>query len=500
MNQNNIKSSKTIISNLENFKKSKNLLQLEKEGQILLVNTLSIQPLLVTHGKELIKSALKAIGTSIKDPPGDEQLYQLLFDRNIILHSSKEETPPQADYKYRPEDRKSGMTLYLLISQDCNLRCKYCFADEFPYRQKQQMSFNVASRAIEKNVNRLLANGSMQIVFFGGEPLMNWPLIKDVIVFVEQKIKPYHKKKELKYHVTTNLTNLPEDFIPWVKQYNITILTDVDGHRAQEHDFLRPAVDGKSSFERIVNNIDLLKKEGIRVEVRSTIAASNQKQIFNISKKLKEFSGVGSVLELITPFDCSQNPISENLLPDIDIYLEDMKKIYKSGKPPVENIFPINKHLEKIRSGKGSPIGCGMPWGNIHVIDYRGDVYMCTYLVGQEKYKMGNVFDEGLTYSNEQEAVNHAFMNVHVDHVPACSKCSWKYICSGHCPIARLALEANEANGKPMPAYVKKYTFKKSCKMTRTFYEMLLWDLANNKLPLPPEEKRNINTEPICCT
>jgi uncharacterized protein len=469
-----------VISNLAQYKVSKNLLRIEKNGQLLLTNTLSITPLLITQGKELVEAALNAVGTSVKEPPGDEQLYQTFLNHHIIVPSSDDEKAPYVDFSYNPEEKKSGMTMYMLVSQDCNLRCKYCFAHEFPYRQKKQMPFDVATQAIRRNVKRLLANGKISIV--------------------EKEIKPEHKKKEFPYHITTNLTNLPDDFVQWIKRYKITLLTDLDGHRAFEHNFLRPTADGKGSFEQIINNIAMLNKEGIKVEVRSTICASNQDYIFEISKKMNELNGGGAVLELVSPFDCLQRPIPEDLLPDIDRYIKNVSIIYRSGSPPVENIFPINKKLERLRDGKGGALGCGMPWGNIHVIDHLGDVYMCTYLVGQEKYKMGNVFDDGFTYSNEEKAVRNALKSVHVDHVQSCSKCSWRYLCSGHCPIARLAVEANEEKGQKVPAYVKKYTFAKSCKMSRTFYETLLWDLASNKLPVPPVGGNRADTEPICCT
>jgi len=492
---------KTIFRELEKYKVSKNLLRLEKDGQLVLCNTLHVMPLLVTQGADVVKSALDAVGhPSNGNPPGDAQLYETFHTHHLIVTADDEEKAPYIDFQYKPEERKAGMTMYLLMSQDCNLRCRYCFAHEFPYRQKEHMPLAVAKRAVDRNVRRMTANGSLSLVFFGGEPLMNWPVIKDLILYVESDIKPTHKKKTLSYHITTNLSILPDDFVEWVKKYKITLLTDVDGHRAEEHNMLRPTAQGGGSYEMILANIAMLHGEGIDVEVRSTICACNQEHIYRIAAAMKELTGTGAVLELVSPFDSSQQPIAQDLLPNIDRYIEDVVAIYRSGSPPVENIFPINKLFEKIRGGQGTPLGCGMPWGNIHVIDHRGDVYMCTYLVGQEEYKMGNVFDDGVTYSHEKEAVRNALMQVHVDHTRSCKSCSWKYLCSGHCPIARLAVEANERQGKNIPDYVKKYTFAKSCKANRTFLQTLLWDLATNTVPVPPAGKGRPDQvkEPAC--
>jgi uncharacterized protein len=476
----------SIRAHLGQYRLSRNLLSLEREGQLLLVNTLEIRPVLVKHGKDLVKAALRAVGTDDQTPPGDDVLYQTLYDCRVIVHATQDkEEVPFLHFSYNPRHPKSSISLYLLVSQDCNLRCQYCFADEFPYRQPRQMGRKVAFRAIRRNLPRLREDGNLTIIFFGGEPLMNWDLVKEVLRYVEEEVKPQNPRIHIRYTMTTNLTLLPDDFIPVVKAHDLHLLTDLDGHRADLHDVLRPTVGGGGSYARIVRNIATLRKAGVDLEIRATICATNQAFVREMAEDLRERSGSpGASLELVTPFDCGQEPLDQKWLPDIDRYLADIEALYVTGNPAAENLFPVNKCLAKLRSGYGATVSCGMPWGNMHIVDHLGDVYMCTLLVGQERYKLGNVFDAGFAYAQEEVAVETALRAVHVDLVPLCRECQWKYLCTGHCPIARLAIEAREAQDKNVPDHVKQYTLDKSCKVTKHLYERLLWDLANGELPV----------------
>jgi len=137
------------------------------------------------------------------------------------------------------------------------------------------MQRDVAFRSVERCLEGLDAQGSLEIIFFGGEPLLNWPLAKDVITHCEKRLKTEHPDKELKYHLTTNLSFMPDDLIAWAKKYNITFPCDVDGPEAI-HNRCRPFKDGRPSHEIITGNIRRLVDEGLKVDLRATVTALNQ--------------------------------------------------------------------------------------------------------------------------------------------------------------------------------------------------------------------------------
>jgi uncharacterized protein len=109
-------------------------------------------------------------------------------------------------------DGKKDLGLYLLVTQKCNLGCTYCLGDNPSYLNQHSMDFNTAKLALEKSARAMRPKGNIQIIYFGGEPLLNWKLIKQCIEFVEKELKPQFKVN-FKHHVTTNLTTLPSDFI-----------------------------------------------------------------------------------------------------------------------------------------------------------------------------------------------------------------------------------------------------------------------------------------------
>jgi uncharacterized protein len=103
------------------------------------------------------------------------------------------------------------------------------------------MNERVAVQAVQRHLDLLAPDGTLEIVFFGGEPLLNWPLAKKIIQICESKFKQSHGDRNWKYHFTTNLTILPKDLIDWAQRHQISFLVNIDGPE-QIHNRTRPAL------------------------------------------------------------------------------------------------------------------------------------------------------------------------------------------------------------------------------------------------------------------
>jgi len=226
------------------------------------------------------------------------------------------------------------MSIYFLICQGCNLACKYCFATDYKTSSKLDMPWRVAKQTMDRCFDVLQPNGKVTINFFGGEPMLNWPLIKKIILYTQElRERPEYSKKRVDYHLTTNLTIMPDDLIEWMKHYEITLLTDVDGPR-EVHDALRPYVHGGGSYDRIVRHVEMLRENGICYEVRSTITSVNQDRMDEVVDAVTQLQRdqKGCVLEAMCPFEASGNVKPMEMLPDPLRYGRNLLRLYRSGK------------------------------------------------------------------------------------------------------------------------------------------------------------------------
>jgi uncharacterized protein len=460
------------------------LIHLERNGNLLLASGARVMPFVVTTGKEVVLRAIEALGKEPSMTRGEleefigAELTDTLVKHHILVGKGIDEIP---DPKVPPAGhKKGGMTIYFLISQGCNLACTYCFATEYKTDEKKNMPWETAQRIVDRCFDTLNPTGEVTYNFFGGEPMLNWPLVKRIIEYTEEKkLAPENAKKKVTYHITTNLTIFPDDFVEWLKKYNISILTDVDGPK-EIHDALRPYTTGRGSHDVIMKNIEKLKENNIRYEVRSTITSDNVDKMDEIADYVSgiQAHGKGCVLEAVCPFEASAKVKPVEMIPDPELYMENLYRIYRSGRIALPNLNPINKVYEKVVAGElGSKVGCGTPWSNIWIVDHQGDVYSCTFLTGNPDFLVGNVFDEG-EFKNYEKYVDQMLETLNVDHIERCQDCVWKYMCSGGCPAIRILYERCGLRHPKFDAYVEQM----QCKLRREFYETILWDIVEAKI------------------
>jgi uncharacterized protein len=474
------------------------LLMLEKGGEeFLLTDYVDLRPLYIRKGKRYISNFLKAIPELktrkriVEAFPQDAALLDTLLDHGIVVPDSftrnkvKNYSPEALDLNHRPK-----MSLYLLVSQSCNLGCTYCLNGRSTYQTDKALKMEkaVAFKSVDRCIDEISLGGRLEVVFFGGEPLLNWPLVKDTIMYCEESVKTRHPDKEIHFHITSNLSMLPADLVEWAQRYNITFLCDIDGPPAI-HNACRPYKDGRPSHDRIVDNIKHLIDAGLKVDLRATITAHNQNQLVQVAEHHKAIGGNSSAFIPVNPVNSDEDILNGELLPSPRKMAKSLIKVYRSGVWKCEELFPFNLYAQRLRPGTMTVLGCGLPFGNTPVVGASGDVFPCIYLVGIKRYFIGNMMDG--TYPNK-ELLKRLYTQLHVDHMEKCGDCSWRYMCGGGgCPLWRLTVLDNPA----VTQSTIDYCSEAACGYTKTLMEALLWDKARKSATQLTESLLNNHSE-----
>lgn len=491
--------SPTLFHMDESLVISPDLVALERgEEELLLVEASSHQPLYIKAGRDYVKTLLQRAGqvrdleTLRQEFPQDAGLIDALLRHHILL--SKDPETKNADTAApSAAERTLGISLYLLLSNTCNLGCVYCLNGSKTYRihRHLKMKEEVAFKSIESCLERLHPGGSLQVVFFGGEPLLNWPMVEKVIGYCEESLKPVHPEKRIKFHITSNLTLLPDRLPHVARKYGISILCDLDG-QAEIHDRCRPFRDGRPSHGTISSHVRKLIQEGVDVSLRATLTRLNQHKMLDIARHHRELGARGCGLVPLNPVNSDEELIDGRLLPDADALTQGLEQVYLSGTWSSENLFPFSAYASKVVPGNRITLGCGAPYGNTPVVDARGNVYPCIYLVGMGRFHMGNVLEGGFP---RKDVLEWMTKTLHVDHLEECRSCPWRYLCGGGCPVLRLTVMDNPA----LTPEIAEYCSRINCDYNKKILELLFWELAEEAStcrPLEPARESSVALDP----
>lgn len=469
----------TVVETLAPLKVTPNLIRLERDGNLLLANSLHLKPLLVRRGRDFIDKLINVVSeerlsrSDLVDLwPGETAIIDILLSHRILVVTTEDETAPRSVGLAGAGEKSPGLSLYLLLSQDCNLGCVYCLNGIRTYRKNDRpmMSEETAFRAVDRFAATIRPGGYIEIAMFGGEPLLNWELAKKTIDYAETVSRPKHPDIQFRYHVTSNLSFLPEDFIDRVKTHGITVLCDIDGPGII-HDACRPFRGGSSSHGPIAGNVRRLIEAGIPVSLRTTVTALNVEYMEETARHHRELGGTGSAFVPVSIVNSDEDIIPDKYIPDIGRMLECLTKVQKSGIWGLDRLFPFSTYRAKLKPGNYTVLGCGAPYGNTPVVDVNGDVYPCIYLVGIKRYHQGNLMDG--SYPDNTVLARMA-EELHVDRREDCKECAWRYLCGGACPVQLLTM-ANRGDISPK---AREYSDRVNCEYTKKVLEILLWEAA----------------------
>ncbi|MBU5429603.1 thioether cross-link-forming SCIFF peptide maturase [Kineothrix sp. MSJ-39] len=318
--------------------------------------------------------------------------------------------------------------LCLHIAHDCNLACKYCFAEEGEYHGRRAiMSYEVGKKALDFLVANSGNRTNLEVDFFGGEPLMNWEVVKQLVAYGRSLEEEHHKK--FRFTITTNGVLLNDEILEFVNKEMGNVVLSIDG-RKEVHDRMRPHRGGQGSYDEIVPKFKKVAESRGQMNyyVRGTYTHYNT----DFAKDVLHLADLGfkqiSVEPVVAP-DTEDYAIREEDLPQLlaqyDELAEEMIKRRKEGNG--FNFFHFMIDLEGGPCVAKRLSGCGSGTEYLAVTPW-GDLYPCHQFVGNEDFLMGNV-DEGVLRTD----IRDEFKQCNVYAKEKCKDCFAKFYCSGGC-------------------------------------------------------------------
>lgn len=318
--------------------------------------------------------------------------------------------------------------LCLHIAHDCNLACRYCFAEEGEYHGRRAlMDFETGKKALDFLVANSGNRVHLEVDFFGGEPLMNWDVVKKLVLYGRSIEKEHHK--QFRFTMTTNGILLDEEKLAFINQEMGNLVLSLDG-RKEVNDRMRPHRGGQGSYDEIVPKFIRAAKSRNQMNyyLRGTFTRYN----LDFAKDVLHAADLGFEQISVEPVVADEKEdyaIREEDIPAIereyDRLAGELLKRRREGKPV--NFFHFMIDLEGGPCVAKRLSGCGSGCEYLAVTPW-GDFYPCHQFVGQEEFLMGNV-DAGIT----RPEIQQQFKDCNVYTKQKCKDCFAKFYCSGGC-------------------------------------------------------------------
>lgn len=331
----------------------------------------------------------------------------------------------------------------LHVAHTCNLNCSYCFASQGKYQgERALMSFEVGKQAFDFLIANSGSRVNLEVDFFGGEPLMNWDVVKQLVAYARSVEQKYNKK--FRFTLTTNGVLIDDDVIDFANREMHNVVLSLDG-RKKVHDHLRRDYADNGSYDKIVPKFQELvqRRGGKDYYMRGTFTHNNvdfTEDIFHMADLgFRELSMEPVVCAPDDPYALTAEDMPK-LFEQYEILAKEMIRRKKAGDG-----FTFYHYMLDLTAGPciyKRISGCGSGTEYLAVTPW-GDLYPCHQFVGDEKFCMGNVWD-GVT----EEQIRDEFKHCNAYARPECKDCWAKLYCSGGC-----AANAYHATGSVRGVY-----------------------------------------------
>ncbi|WGX77866.1 radical SAM protein (plasmid) [Paraclostridium bifermentans] len=316
----------------------------------------------------------------------------------------------------------------LLVVQDCNLRCSYCYAEDGKYQNSGVMDIDTAKKSVDFLINKSKCE-KIGICFFGGEPLLNFKLIKEVVDYCNKKEKETGKK--FGFSMTSNGTLLNDEIEEFIIKNNIKLQISIDGDK-KTHDLNRYYSNKVGSHDTVLKKTKALRDKGL-LDARATIT-TNELDLVHTYDYLCSLGfdriSLSPAFNLLTVEDYDK-------LADayIDFYLNFEKRIKDRKFEEVKNNMMFMQQLSYIHNSQIRTTACGAGH-NLNAISINGDIYPCQRFVGTKEVLLGNVFNG---YNSQLDFVE----NVTINNFKTCNECWIRNLCVGGCVHDNFAFNKN---------------------------------------------------------
>lgn len=370
----------------------------------------------------------------------EKDVLECLEDVKFLEENGKLFTPDT--YEGMAFDFKNRNTvikaLCLHVAHTCNLNCEYCFASQGKYHgERALMSFEVGKRALDFLIENSGTRRNLEVDFFGGEPLMNWDVVKELVSYARVQEKIHNKN--FRFTLTTNGMLIDDDVIEFSNREMSNVVLSLDG-RKDVHDRLRVDYMGRGSYDTIVPKFqEFVKRRGDKnYYMRGTFTHKN----VDFTNDIFHMADLGFTELSMEPVVCSPEDASALTQEDLPILYDqyellakEMIKRKKEGRP-----FTFYHYMLDLKNGPciyKRISGCGSGTEYMAVTP-TGDLYPCHQFVGDTKYLLGNIYD-GVT----NKEIQNEFKLCNAYARPECNDCWAKLYCSGGC-----AANSYHASGK----------------------------------------------------
>ncbi len=382
-----------------------------------------------THTSEQIVTAILKKYAHLPDVNEDE-VIECIEDIRALeeagkLFSVDEYEGLACNYK---NNSKVIKALCLHIAHTCNLNCSYCFASQGKYQgERALMSFDVGKRAFDFLIENSGTRRNLEVDFFGGEPLMNWDVVKQLVAYARSVEKQHNKN--FRFTLTTNGILIDDEIIDFLNKEMSNVVLSLDG-RKEVNDHFRRDYAGNGSYDKIVPKFQRLveARKGKNYYVRGTFTHNN----VDFTNDLFHMADLGFTELSMEPVVCPPDDpyaLTDEDMPKIfeqyEILAKEMLKRKKEGRP-----FTFYHYMLDLKNGPciyKRITGCGSGTEYMAVTPW-GELFPCHQFVGDPKYSLGNIYD-GVTNTEIQDE----FRSCNAYARPECKDCWARLYCSGGC-------------------------------------------------------------------
>lgn len=321
-------------------------------------------------------------------------------------------------------------SMALFVTQACNLQCVYCYEEKVGGHMEEKTAF----QAVDWLLGHAGNSKKIYISFFGGEPFLNFPLIKKVVAYARERVGALDKV--VTFNITTNATLLDEEMILFLREYDVHVLVSMDGPR-EIQDQQRPFADGRGSYHVILPRVKKLLAVKPETRVHAVIIDDSKTELIKNALQDIGFAEVTLLPASASLFEgdakegtgkVKQARNLDGLLRELEreaeLWLNLVKNKDSESLKDLRSKAQLSLALLALLHNKKKRYACGAGVKYIAVSN-TGDIYLCHRFVGQDGYRLGNVFSNDLEREIYQESP--------LTRVPACAACFARYYCAGWC-------------------------------------------------------------------